>query len=299
MPRERREQLILRRRRQVFAVTATSPPRWIEIAELAGVSKPMLYAYFGSKEGLYVAYIERTGASCSGDSSRRSLRGTSPTARSAGADHRVPRLRRGARDGWTGAVPRGRPARPFDRAWSRSCASRSSSRSPRMLEPGSASWPGLEAPASDGDRARDRRRRRVAGQLVARASEPSRAARSPTGSWGSRQAALASAAAPPTGAAPSQSLSRCSSPTTGESVSSADLADREQHAGHERLAVDRVVADRQRLPDVPEDHLLVGDEPGEPDRVDRRGSRPLGAAAAISAAVRAAVPLGASSLPSW
>ncbi len=31
------------------------------IAELAGVSKPMLYAYFGSKEGLYLAYIERTG----------------------------------------------------------------------------------------------------------------------------------------------------------------------------------------------------------------------------------------------
>jgi AcrR family transcriptional regulator len=31
------------------------------IADLAGVSKPMLYAYFGSKEGLYVAYIERTG----------------------------------------------------------------------------------------------------------------------------------------------------------------------------------------------------------------------------------------------
>jgi AcrR family transcriptional regulator len=31
------------------------------IAELAGVSKPMLYAYFGSKEGLYLVYIERTG----------------------------------------------------------------------------------------------------------------------------------------------------------------------------------------------------------------------------------------------
>jgi AcrR family transcriptional regulator len=32
-----------------------------EIAELADVSKPMLYAYFGSKEGLYVAYVERAG----------------------------------------------------------------------------------------------------------------------------------------------------------------------------------------------------------------------------------------------
>jgi AcrR family transcriptional regulator len=32
-----------------------------EIAALADVSKPMLYAYFGSKEGLYVAYVDRTG----------------------------------------------------------------------------------------------------------------------------------------------------------------------------------------------------------------------------------------------
>jgi AcrR family transcriptional regulator len=32
-----------------------------QIAALAGVSKPMLYTYFGSKEGLYVAYIHRTG----------------------------------------------------------------------------------------------------------------------------------------------------------------------------------------------------------------------------------------------
>jgi AcrR family transcriptional regulator len=33
-----------------------------EIAAGAGVSKPMLYAYFGSKEGLYLAYIERAGS---------------------------------------------------------------------------------------------------------------------------------------------------------------------------------------------------------------------------------------------
>lgn len=32
-----------------------------EIADRADVSKPMLYAYFGSKEGLYVAYVDRTG----------------------------------------------------------------------------------------------------------------------------------------------------------------------------------------------------------------------------------------------
>jgi len=31
------------------------------IAETAGISKPMLYNYFGSKDGLYVAYVERSG----------------------------------------------------------------------------------------------------------------------------------------------------------------------------------------------------------------------------------------------
>ena len=31
------------------------------IAEAAGISKPMLYNYFGSKHGLYVAYVERSG----------------------------------------------------------------------------------------------------------------------------------------------------------------------------------------------------------------------------------------------
>ena len=31
------------------------------IAEASGISKPMVYAYFGSKEDLYIAYIERSG----------------------------------------------------------------------------------------------------------------------------------------------------------------------------------------------------------------------------------------------
>jgi AcrR family transcriptional regulator len=46
---------------QVFAHDGYDRASMDRIAELAGVSKPMLYAYFGSKEGLYVAYIERTG----------------------------------------------------------------------------------------------------------------------------------------------------------------------------------------------------------------------------------------------
>src|SRR5579884_571625 len=61
MPRAIREQLILDVAGQVFARGGFHEGSMDEIAALAGVSKPMVYAYFGSKEGLYVAYIDRTG----------------------------------------------------------------------------------------------------------------------------------------------------------------------------------------------------------------------------------------------
>jgi AcrR family transcriptional regulator len=61
MPREAREQLILDVAGQVFARGDYHSASMDEIAGLADVSKPMLYTYFGSKEGLYVAYIDRTG----------------------------------------------------------------------------------------------------------------------------------------------------------------------------------------------------------------------------------------------
>jgi AcrR family transcriptional regulator len=62
MPRERREQLILDVAGQVFARAGYHSASMDEIAELAGVSKPMVYAYFHSKEALYQAYIERAGS---------------------------------------------------------------------------------------------------------------------------------------------------------------------------------------------------------------------------------------------
>ena len=62
MPRERREQLILDVAGQVFARAGYDSAPMDEIADRAGVSKPMLYTYFGSKEGLYLAYIERAGS---------------------------------------------------------------------------------------------------------------------------------------------------------------------------------------------------------------------------------------------
>jgi AcrR family transcriptional regulator len=61
MPREQRQQLILDIAGRVFAQDGYHSASMDRIAALAGVSKPMLYTYFGSKEGLYVAYIERSG----------------------------------------------------------------------------------------------------------------------------------------------------------------------------------------------------------------------------------------------
>jgi AcrR family transcriptional regulator len=60
MPRRDREQSILDAAGQVFA-RGYHGASMDQIASLADVSKPMLYAYFGSKEGLYVAYVDRTG----------------------------------------------------------------------------------------------------------------------------------------------------------------------------------------------------------------------------------------------
>jgi AcrR family transcriptional regulator len=61
MPRERRGQLVLDAAGRVFARAGYESAPMDEIADMAGVSKPMLYAYFGSKEGLYLAYVERSG----------------------------------------------------------------------------------------------------------------------------------------------------------------------------------------------------------------------------------------------
>jgi AcrR family transcriptional regulator len=61
MPRAEREQLILEVAGQAFAREGYHSASMAEIAELANVSKPMVYAYFGSKEELYIAYINRMG----------------------------------------------------------------------------------------------------------------------------------------------------------------------------------------------------------------------------------------------
>lgn len=61
VPRSVREPLILAVAGQVFARDGYERASMDRIAARADLSKPMLYAYFGSKEGLYSAYIELTG----------------------------------------------------------------------------------------------------------------------------------------------------------------------------------------------------------------------------------------------
>ena len=61
LPRAVREREMLAAARHVFSERGFHPASMDEIAERAGISKPMLYAYFGSKEGLYLASIRRSG----------------------------------------------------------------------------------------------------------------------------------------------------------------------------------------------------------------------------------------------
>ncbi|KAA2261345.1 TetR/AcrR family transcriptional regulator [Solihabitans fulvus] len=59
MPRAERESQMLRVAEEVFAERGYLAASMDEIAERVGVSKPMLYEYFGSKEGLLIGCINR------------------------------------------------------------------------------------------------------------------------------------------------------------------------------------------------------------------------------------------------
>jgi AcrR family transcriptional regulator len=62
VPRAVREEQMLEVAGEVFAERGFHAASMDEIADRADISKPMLYAYFGSKDGLYSAYMARTGA---------------------------------------------------------------------------------------------------------------------------------------------------------------------------------------------------------------------------------------------
>jgi AcrR family transcriptional regulator len=61
MPRAERERGMLEAAGEIFAGHGFHGASMDAIAEAAGISKPMLYNYFGSKEGLYLGYIQYSG----------------------------------------------------------------------------------------------------------------------------------------------------------------------------------------------------------------------------------------------
>lgn len=62
LPRADRERQMLRVAAAVFGRRGYHAASMDEIARRCGVTKPMLYAYFGSKDGLYLATVDRMGA---------------------------------------------------------------------------------------------------------------------------------------------------------------------------------------------------------------------------------------------
>jgi AcrR family transcriptional regulator len=152
MPRSMREQLILRVAGQVFAEGGYERASMDRIAALVGVSKPMLYAYFGSKEGLYLAYIERTG----GELVQRLV----SADRTGATDPHPPRLRAVINeflafveehsDGWTVLFRELNARRPVAEQVSQ-LRSEVVGEVRRMLESDEEpSWTGLRPPASEG-----------------------------------------------------------------------------------------------------------------------------------------------------
>ena len=61
LPRAVRERQMLEVAARVFGRRGYRAASMEEIARACGVTKPMLYAYFGSKDGLFLATVDRTG----------------------------------------------------------------------------------------------------------------------------------------------------------------------------------------------------------------------------------------------
>jgi AcrR family transcriptional regulator len=61
LARVERERLMLRAAGEAFAAHGFHGSSMDAIARAAGITKPMLYRYFGSKERLYAAYLQMTG----------------------------------------------------------------------------------------------------------------------------------------------------------------------------------------------------------------------------------------------
>lgn len=81
MPRADRERQMLAVAEEVFAEKGYAGAAMDEIADRVGVSKPMLYEYFGSKDGLFSACVSRVRTELL-DATRRAVEGA-PSAEEA------------------------------------------------------------------------------------------------------------------------------------------------------------------------------------------------------------------------
>lgn len=149
MPRSVREPLILGVAGQVFADDGYEHASMDRIAELAGVSKPMLYAYFGSKEGLYVAYIERNGHELLERLVAVDRSDASQTVRLRAVVSEFLGFVEERRDGWTVLFHEVNASRPLVELVAQ-LRNQVAGEITQMLEAGTASWRGLAAPASHG-----------------------------------------------------------------------------------------------------------------------------------------------------
>lgn len=61
MPRKDRERLILDAAAEEFGKKGYARGSTAEVAARAGITKPLIYEYFGSKDGLYLTCLERAG----------------------------------------------------------------------------------------------------------------------------------------------------------------------------------------------------------------------------------------------
>jgi AcrR family transcriptional regulator len=81
LARAERERLMLAAAGEAFATHGFHGSSMEDIARSAGITKPMLYRYFGSKEGLYAAYLRMTGQELIDRVRAADTRGRSPQAR--------------------------------------------------------------------------------------------------------------------------------------------------------------------------------------------------------------------------
>ena len=112
LSRAERERLMLQAAGEAFAEHGFHASSMEEIARASGISKPMLYRYFGSKEGLYAAYLQITGNDLIDRVRAPETRGRPPRERLRAGLYAFLTYVEEHRAGWT--VLHGEPATPAD-----------------------------------------------------------------------------------------------------------------------------------------------------------------------------------------